>query len=244
MFADVESGTGKPVDELSQSLYGIKGALDIYQAQNHGCGAVDMTGAEDMLTGMASGAQYPSVATKAAAVAANVYNPSTAHDMPMIGATVKDFTDPTIHRIPPGTETFGDAIVDLPNVIGDWLGDLVDNFHLAGPVAAIMNVVTGGGLQWLMYGFLGLRLFSMFRTTFAPQPYARGPVSLIYYKTPTATAEPVLVYLKNSAQVEVRETRDDDQGMTMIGVPIYHSGKADRAFAHLKSRANLDYVRV
>lgn len=220
MFADVEKGS-KPV--------------------------VGVTGAEDMLTSMANVATYPGAvekAERAAKIAANVYSPTTAHNMPEVGAVVNAFSDPRVHRVPPGAETLWGALTHLPSDLTNLVGHLVDNLHMAGPVAAILGVLSGGGLQWIMYGLFGLRMFTMLRSSFAPKQQAFVAAPLAAYMTPTPTAEPVIVYLSRNAQVQIREVTENDQGMTTIKVPIYHSGRADRAFAHLKEKTNLSYIKL
>ena len=56
--------------------------------------------------------------------------------------------------------------------------------------------------------------------------------------------EGVVAYLNNAHGIEVRGTQEDGQGNTMIGVPIYHSGKADRAFVQLQKSTDLQYTRL
>ncbi len=147
---------------------------------------------------------------------------------------------------PPGTETLGQALLDLPNDIGGWatgwldgLGimDWLDNLNITAMLAPLLHVLSGGMLQWITLGFLGIRIFSMGHNIVA----GRGPVSLVYYTIPSATLDPVRAYLQHSAQVEIREVRPDDQGSTSLGIPIYHKGRADRGLAHLNKRTGLVY---
>jgi hypothetical protein len=161
--------------------------------------------------------------------------------VPDIAATA--ISDPTVHRIPPGAETGWEAIMDLPNDIGDWFSGWLDDFDMTGPILGIANLFTGGMLQWVMVAFMGLRIFTMGRSLMAPPQYSRGPVSLTYYRVPTATADPVVAYLQKSAQVEVRETVPDGEH-TRIGVPIYHTGKADRGLDYLRKKADLEYTKI
>ena len=145
---------------------------------------------------------------------------------------------------PPGAETGWQALMDLPNDIAEWFSDFLDGFDLATPIMGFLTVFAGGLLPWLTAAFLGLKIFQIGRTFWEPGQRVRGPVNLTYYKVPTATTQPVVAYLNNAHGIEVRGTQEDGQGNTMIGVPIYHSGKADRAFVQLQKSTDLQYTRL
>ena len=153
---------------------------------------------------------------------------------PMIGQTLP----------PPGAETGFQALMDLPNDIAEWISDVLDGFNRAAPIMSFLAVFSGGVMPWLTAAFLGLKIFQIGRTFWEPGQRVRGPVNLTYYKVPTATTQPVVAYLNNAHGIEVRGTQEDGQGNTMIGVPIYHSGKADRAFGQLQKSTDLQYTRL
>lgn len=161
----------------------------------------------------------------------------------VLEAATNGAADYTTHRIPEGAETLSEALADLPNDLGELFTDWLDGFDLTGLLASLVNVLSGGLLQWVMVGFLGLKMINMGRELMAPGQRVRGPVSLVYYQVPAPTVPPVVAYLQNSEQVEVRETVPDGQ-YTRIGVPVYHSGRADRGFAHLQQRTGLEYTRI
>lgn len=142
------------------------------------------------------------------------------------------------HVVPsPGSETFGQALLDLPNDLMRWATGWLDDLNMTTLLAPLLTFVSGSLLSWLTVGFLGLRIFSMGHNMIA----GRGPVNLVYYTIPTATLDPVRAYLQSTAQVEVREVLPDDQGSTSLGIPIYHKGRADRGLAHLNKRTGLVY---
>lgn len=192
---------------------------------------VDMTQAENMLQDMVTKAS--AVPVKAAAPAGD----------PNVASVIDTATDYTTHRIPEGAETLGEAVADLPNDLGGWLTDWLDGFDMTGPLTGLVNVLSGGMVQWVMVAFLGLKIIDLGRGLMAPGQRVRGPVSLVYYQVPTPTVPPVVSYLQNSAQVEVRETVPDGE-RTRIGVPVYHSGRADRGFAHLQQRTGLEFTKI
>ena len=197
---------------------------------------VDMIGAEDMLTSMtnAPGATAAVVNKLTQTSAAIVDEKLMALQAPMIGQTLP----------PPGAETGFHALMDLPNDIAEWFSDFLDGFNLAAPIMSFLAVFSGGVMPWLTAAFLGLKIFQIGRTFWEPGQRVRGPVNLTYYKVPTPTTQPVVAYLNNAHGIEVRGTQDDGQGNTMIGVPIYHRGKADRAFDQLQRSTELQYTRL
>lgn len=197
---------------------------------------VDMTEAENILQSMVTKAS--AVPVKAAAPTGD---PNVAN---VIDTATNSAADYTTHRIPAGAETLGQAVADLPNDLGGWLTDWLDGFDMAGPLAGLVNVLSGGALQWLTVAFLGLKIIDMGRGLMAPGQRVRGPVSLAYYRIPAQTVDPVVAYLTRSAQIEVRETQPDGQGNVLIGVPVYHSGKSDRAFLYLQQKTGLEYTRI
>lgn len=195
---------------------------------------VDMTGAEDMLQSMV---------TQASAIPVKPVAP--AGDIPL---------DAQGHVIPsPGAETLGQALTSLPQHAADWLGshdwlsgfdDWLHHLSFAAPLASLVNAFSGGALQWLTVVFLGLKVIDLGRGLMAPGQRVRGPVSLVYYRIPAQTVEPVVAYLTRSAQVDIRDTQADGQGNALLGIPIYHSGKSDRAFLYLQKKTGLAYTRI
>lgn len=207
---------------------------------------VDIIGAEDMLIGMANSAK--AVAPKVAATAIPPYKLPTVGPDEVSGVN----QGPVMHH----PETFLEAVGKLPGQATDWVGhhdfgdmfggldDWLHHLNFAAPLAGLANILTGGLLTWLTAAFLGLRIFSMVRGFAAPAQRSRGPVNLVYYQVPVKAAEPVAAYLTNGQQIEVRGIQPDGQGNAMIGVPIYHSGRTNRAMAHLQTETGLEWKRL
>jgi hypothetical protein len=158
--------------------------------------------------------------------------------VPDIAATA--ISDPTVHRIPPGAETGWEAIMDLPNDIGDWFSGWLDDFDMTGPILGIANLFTGGMLQWVMVAFMGLRIFTMGRSLMAPPQYSRGPVDLIHYSVSNEASEPVTMFLRDR-KIEMHEPLEGESH-TVIRIPVYHKKKAKEAFEHLEKRTGLKYT--
>ena len=140
-------------------------------------------------------------------------------------------------------ETLGEAMADLPGDLTAWLGHWLDGLHLTGAMSGIVNALIGAStLQWFLVGFLGLRIFTLGRNLLAPAQRSRGPVSLVYYRVAKNAVDPVVAYLRNE-RIEVREVNQDGE-YALIGAPIYHRGRADRAFAHLAQQTGLKFARI
>jgi hypothetical protein len=205
---------------------------------------VDMTGAEDMLQSMV---------TKASAVPVKPVAPAGGPNVgSVISTAVGAAKNYKAHVVPPGAETLGEALADLPHDAADWLGshdwfsglgDWLHHLSFAAPLTSLVNAFSGGALQWVTVAFLGLKIIDLGRGLLAPGQRVRGPVSLVYYRIPAQTIEPVLVYLQNSAQVEVRDKVQDGEYMR-LGIPIYHSGRATRAFEYLHAKTGLEYTKI
>lgn len=185
-------------------------------------------------------ATYPSAGS---GVVKAAVDPSTA-------GAIDTAVDYTTHRIPPGAETLGEAVADLPNDImsfsGDWfdgLFDWFDNIDFLAPIAGITNIMSGGLLNWLMIGFVSMKILDM-GSNMIKGPRIIGPVTLTYYKMSASEADAVAVYLQKQANVEVRDQQPAGEGMVMIGVPAYHSGVTDRALAQLKKKHGLEYTKL
>lgn len=199
---------------------------------------VDIIGAEDMLTSMTNAPTATPAVQSAltAASAARVDEKLAALQQPAA---------PISHTLPPpGAETLGEALIDLPNDIAAWFSDFLDGFDLAGPLMGFLHIFTGGFLPWLTAAFLGLKILQVGRSLTAPGQRVRGPVNLVYYQVPVKAADPVVNYLANGQQIEVRGVQPDGQGNAMIGVPIYHSGRTNRAMAHLQTETGLEWKRL
>lgn len=191
---------------------------------------VDIIGAEDMLTGMTNApTATPAVqSVLTAASAARVDEKLAA--APVVGQTLP----------PPGAETLGDALIDLPNDIAAWFSDFLDGFDLAGPLMGFLHIFTGGFLPWLTAAFLGLKILQVGRSLTVPGQRVRGPVNLVYYRISNTTYEPVAAFLQ-SRQIEMREpVRDGDH--TLIRIPVYQTRKAREAFEYLHKKTGLEFT--
>lgn len=162
----------------------------------------------------------------------------------------------------PHVETLGDALLDLPNDlnravrsysdgsaidfgingaadwgdwsgVGDWFGGIGDT------VADLFHDATawlGGSFVVSMFGhFLpmilaGVVIRFLFKTV---TNTVRMPVSLRQYRVDTKNAQSAIMHLQSNGVI-VRNVQTADN-YTHFGVPIYHSGKAERALAGFTS---------
>ena len=205
---------------------------------------VDIIGAEEMLTGMANSptAAAPRVAAK---VAADLNVGSVVSTAVGTGGHVQTaaeaWGDLAMHPVKNATDFWGWLDLDL----GSWFDGMNDWLHhltWATPLAGLTHFLSGGLLTWLTAAFLGFRIFSMARGIATPGRW--GPVKLIYYQVPTKATESVTSYLKGAHQIEVRDVQKTNETHSLIGIPIYHSGKSSRAFSTLSKQTGLEYTKL
>lgn len=226
------------ITTMQSDLNGITATLDklakVPVAPSTG---VDTVGAEEMLQGLVNSAN------------ALANHAPTAAATSLVDPNVASVLDTTVGNAKMGLhgaalgETLGEALLKLPHDLTDWIGHLGLGDWLHTLTSSLTGVMSGGLLHWIMVGFLGLRIFTVGRTLLTPGQRGRGPVSLVYYQIAQNTVEPVVAYLRNSAQIEVREINQAGE-QALIGVPVYHQGKMDRALAYLKQKTGLAYVRI
>lgn len=208
-------------------------------------GYVGIPEAEDMLTNMSSAAS--AVPVKALSSSPSVYsvtNPDhiiTVNDPAAISAVNHGVRlDAAGHVIPgPDAETLGQALAKLPSDAMSWFTDWFDGFDLTGPLMALTHTVTGIA-PWLTVALLGIKIIDM-GGKMINKP--RAPVDLAQYKMATPAAEPVAKILTNQG-VEVRGTQPVTETMSVILIPMWHTGVADRALARLKASHNLQYEKL